>query len=971
MEVGRLQAKIGLDSAEFTASINNCIAGLTKLKSNFASQSTGFTGMGAAAKGAAGGMDVLAGSTKMLTGMIAPLMAAFSVAKLIGFGKEVAMLAAHVEHAGVMANVLGRGAGYAGTEIDNFTKSIQKFGITDDGAAKSIVKLVEANVDLKDSAKLAAVAMDAAAVAGIQGEEAMAKIASALMTGRTRELKSMGLSVDFTRAEATEKIKLGHALNEQERQQARVNDTVRAGIVVLGAHTASLGTAMGQYLLLQKNWNELKESLGKVFGPALQFTLSEINRAIEGFGSALDGNQPAIESFGTSLKVMLIDIEVQWLKLMQLVDKSGGTFTAAGALLFKTGHDIGKAAGVTPKEGGWGFANSMAQYDKYKAMNTDLKGRYDATAAEIQRLETVKAGTLLNRNFFKKPEDPTGERQNAPAMADLAGVTKALEEIKKWGIDSNAKLAEAGLSGLGKALVEVTRNYEALKAGAGDALNSPEVKSLLEATKTTVTEQTRTGYFTNQASEVTKYIDSLKLQMDGMIAGDGLTEFGKKLAALPAAFDEKFAEVTRDQASMTADERAGFLKKRLDAIAGETQNLVKDFTDKTNADSKTYLAGVEGSFAATLGDFGKTALQSSIAASLDGVDKQYEAQLKDVANMADKGAQLQADILRAKAKATGEVIQKEINLMMRSVSEESLAQKSQLQGDASYMRLIGGMSSKDNFLGGSSAMLKMNIANSPQSMAMQKQIDEAQKQLDSPANSLDKIDELTTHLYSLIEARDVLNNGSFQLIKSEEAKAQIDNIMRITQATTIAKDLTEAMVAPMADALTKFAETGQASMKELAGSLLQTVQAYAAQKTAILLLTAAFEGVMTFADSYNSAKHSTAAVAALQGASMMGAFVAGSGLAGMAHGGMTNIPEDGTWMLRKNERVVDSKTNADLKEYLKGSGKPSVTVNNTFNDSDGESVLKSLPAMRQMIIEAVSGNIASNGQILKTIQTYA
>lgn len=54
-----------------------------------------------------------------------------------------------------------------------------------------------------------------------------------------------------------------------------------------------------------------------------------------------------------------------------------------------------------------------------------------------------------------------------------------------------------------------------------------------------------------------------------------------------------------------------------------------------------------------------------------------------------------------------------------------------------------------------------------------------------------------------------------------------------------------------------------------------------------------------------------------------------------------------------------------------GANKPSVVVNNTFNDSDGESVLKALPAMRQMIIDAVSGNIASNRQIRKTMQAYA
>ena len=37
---------------------------------------------------------------------------------------------------------------------------------------------------------------------------------------------------------------------------------------------------------------------------------------------------------------------------------------------------------------------------------------------------------------------------------------------------------------------------------------------------------------------------------------------------------------------------------------------------------------------------------------------------------------------------------------------------------------------------------------------------------------------------------------------------------------------------------------------------------------------------------------------------------------GVAHSGITDIPREGTWLLDKGERVVDSGTNADLKNYL-------------------------------------------------------
>ncbi|MDO9819634.1 hypothetical protein Q7490_10890, partial [Glaesserella parasuis] len=56
-------------------------------------------------------------------------------------------------------------------------------------------------------------------------------------------------------------------------------------------------------------------------------------------------------------------------------------------------------------------------------------------------------------------------------------------------------------------------------------------------------------------------------------------------------------------------------------------------------------------------------------------------------------------------------------------------------------------------------------------------------------------------------------------------------------------------------------------------------------------------------------------------------------LSGMAHSGIDNIPKEGTWLLDRGERVVDSRTNQDLKAFLanqgnrnQASGKSSVNV---------------------------------------------
>ncbi|WP_291370133.1 MULTISPECIES: hypothetical protein [unclassified Acinetobacter] len=71
----------------------------------------------------------------------------------------------------------------------------------------------------------------------------------------------------------------------------------------------------------------------------------------------------------------------------------------------------------------------------------------------------------------------------------------------------------------------------------------------------------------------------------------------------------------------------------------------------------------------------------------------------------------------------------------------------------------------------------------------------------------------------------------------------------------------------------------------------------------------------------------SAAIRALGYASV--GLIAGQTIAGMAHDGIDNIPKEGTWLLDRGERVVDSRTNSDLKNYLAdggGSKAPNVNV---------------------------------------------
>jgi len=184
----------------------------------------------------------------------------------------------------------------------------------------------------------------------------------------------------------------------------------------------------------------------------------------------------------------------------------------------------------------------------------------------------------------------------------------------------------------------------------------------------------------------------------------------------------------------------------------------------------------------------------------------------------------------------------------------------------------------------------------------------------------------------------------------------------------------DGMAGAFTDFFTTVQETGKFAYKELGAALVKQIQMQAAAMLTQFMLQAMYHGIMALIetnDQLNGRPHAAQAVAALKGMAVMGAFVTGSTLAGMAHDGMDSIPEEGTWLLNKGERVVDSRTNEDLKGYLKNGGNGGAQVNITINEPrDKDSVLSAIPELRRMIVDTVGGNIASNGSLNKTIRAY-
>lgn len=144
-----------------------------------------------------------------------------------------------------------------------------------------------------------------------------------------------------------------------------------------------------------------------------------------------------------------------------------------------------------------------------------------------------------------------------------------------------------------------------------------------------------------------------------------------------------------------------------------------------------------------------------------------------------------------------------------------------------------------------------------------------------------------------------------------------------TQATA-ARDLYSTMqqvgaqtFSSMTDMIIAWAETGKLNAQDFAATFIQSVGAamlqYAAAQVAMAALNAFTQwiGVPYVGPAVAPAQAIAAAAAA-------GVFMTaiGSALHGQAHDGIDSVPETGTWLLQKGERVTTAKTSAKLDATL-------------------------------------------------------
>lgn len=269
-----------------------------------------------------------------------------------------------------------------------------------------------------------------------------------------------------------------------------------------------------------------------------------------------------------------------------------------------------------------------------------------------------------------------------------------------------------------------------------------------------------------------------------------------------------------------------------------------------------------------------------------------------------------------------------------------------------------------------------------QDLAIQQDYNEKMTRLQEQLNTGDiskgLYDKETDVLKEALAARMVLQQDHYNQIDKLQKMGVVGFISGVSTQAEASMNLYGTMKSVgadtfhnLTDAITEWAETGKLDAKGLAASFIQSVGhallSYAAAQVAMAGLSAfsAMIGV-PFVGPFIAPG---AAIAATAAAGVMMTAV-GSALDGQAHDGIDYVPADGTWNLKKGERVTTAETSAKLDRTLDRvskdrpeAGPSAAPVINLIEDASRAGQVNRRQLTKQDVIDIYVSDIRGEGDI--------
>ncbi len=351
-------------------------------------------------------------------------------------------------------------------------------------------------------------------------------------------------------------------------------------------------------------------------------------------------------------------------------------------------------------------------------------------------------------------------------------------------------------------------------------------------------------------------------------------------------------------------------------------------------------------------------LQGQVAASITSQNSQLQNSLKDVNDALALGLISQEDAAAKRQALIDQNTENVYKMMLGADPIDALNALTQLQ------------QIRDNELESHKRLLDGKAISYEEYM---RRVNDTEQNYSQIENSLQGMDGYKTNqLTSGYDYQDSNNPfAKFNAIDKEKSDAEqdyktdklkIDGINDPAKRMEALEKLNENHQKRMAAIEKKYADARQSIADDMYGGFAAAMTLFGQENTKAMQM--AFNAHKAFSigqatvnmwtaatDAWNDPTNVTTgqkiAAAALAVSQNMGniANIKSTNVSGMAHDGIDNIPREGTWLLDKGERVVDQRTNGDLKDFLAaqksggGNSQPievnaPLNINGNVNSSD-------------------------------------
>jgi len=499
---------------------------------------------------------------------------------------------AKAEQAEAAFRSIAKTAGESADEIVEAMKRASNETIDDSALMQKAAKGMMQGLSGEQLVNITKAARTAAMITGQDVSQAFDTITDAIANKMPRSLVQYGLVT--------------------KEQMRLINEAMAMGITEVNIYAVAMENARRQQSLLtdeQKNhaetlqrWKAIFEEVREKIGKSLLWLVDNIFTPITQW---FKDNPDTVKAWASSLLEILYSIRAEFLRLMMLIDKLGGTMSSAGMLLFGPGAALGNE-------------NSKKQFERLAQANLDYEARYNEHDKDLQGLANDFNDKLNNINTPEtvKPQTAAPSGKNPFASSTSSGVLEVIKNIKSLREEA-AKLESqiADLDGKEKlreiSHVEAAENRLALEQriyetyqqqlNAKDSegkqlINDPNVRAGLEKSSAEALRKISeyklalkelTGSFDEGITEgLAKYLDSIgsTFQQAQRLAQDAAQ-------GLQSAFSDFFFDVFQGKLKSLRDYITSFLNaigKAVSnylaelAVAGLVKGVTKLFSGSTS-----------------------------------------------------------------------------------------------------------------------------------------------------------------------------------------------------------------------------------------------------------------------------------------------------------------------------------------------------------------------------------------------------